>query len=740
MEKFSKYFLLYHGIKDEIKPSNYNINIDDETLFLEVSSLILSIKRINFEKINSFNSFNNLISKINIDKIDNLDEVYSIQQSILSLLKHVDYSKYIDVFQYLLNNNIILKNDFEKLNSIFEITEDVPELDSIKRETVEEKRDYKTIKNNLYICIEELKHIFEEETKLDEIDNYLNNQKFSIAVTGVMNAGKSSLLNTLISKNILGTSTIPQTASLCVLKYSEKESARVHFWNTREYSKIDTNKIKIKNIDNFIKDKSKHLDISLDDLSIYSTAQNDLSTLVKEVEVFTPLEYLKNSIEIVDTPGLDDIIELREQLTKDYVKNSDMIIHLMNVTQSATQKDIDFIIDTLLLSNISKMLILITRVDTLTKKDVQDVINYTKQSITLRLKELNENSKVSSVLESLEFLAVSSKLASDYKVDGTNKDSYIKSGFFEFEEYLQNTLFKSDSAKAKLILKKAKSMLKDEIDAELKNTTLKISLLNTNKEELDKEIKKFNIYKDKTDKNILDIKQQIKLYKDEFKTYISDQNNNIEVSFYDLQNVLVTRVIDEISYVLNKANANLEKQRLNDLVLKTLRHGLIDILRDYNYLLNKKSIKILNVFNHLFNSINLTHENENGMIIDQNIFSSFSYLDLNNKIYSFAKKQKTKDIKNNTQILQQIVKDELEYILQEIYIKVDTISQSHTDNFFNSISSTLKRLEDSISFQHNELEVFKNNFSEIQKDKESKSHTLNNKIKNINIISSRLDI
>ena len=53
----------------------------------------------------------------------------------------------------------------------------------------------------------------------------------------------------------------------------------------------------------------------------------------------------------------------------------------MNVSQSATLKDIEFIIDALLYQNITKLLIVITRADTVSQEQLDEVITYTKTSI-----------------------------------------------------------------------------------------------------------------------------------------------------------------------------------------------------------------------------------------------------------------------------------------------------------------------------------------------------------------------
>ena len=76
-----------------------------------------------------------------------------------------------------------------------------------------------------------------------------------------------------------------------------------------------------------------------------------------------------------------------------------MMLHLMNVSQSATLKDVEFIIDALLYQNISKLLIVITRADTVTKEQLDEVIKYTKSSIERQLKAQNKDSQLDYILK-----------------------------------------------------------------------------------------------------------------------------------------------------------------------------------------------------------------------------------------------------------------------------------------------------------------------------------------------------
>lgn len=224
------------------------------------------------------------------------------------------------------------------------------------------------------ILTRDFPHLTAHLDALQKLIEKIENQHFSIGITGVLSAGKSTLLNALLGQEILGSSTIPETASLTLLKYAKTPHAQVCFWNKQEWEDVksiiaesDLNTL-FENAEfrevfaKQIQDSTQNLDISLEELPKYTSANHPsrLCNLIKQTILFTPLKFLENSVEIVDTPGLDDPIIQREEITKQYLGRCDLLIHAMNAAQSATQIDMDFILQTLQSANLSRILILLT--------------------------------------------------------------------------------------------------------------------------------------------------------------------------------------------------------------------------------------------------------------------------------------------------------------------------------------------------------------------------------------------
>ena len=67
----------------------------------------------------------------------------------------------------------------------------------------------------------------------------MNNQKFSIGITGVMNAGKSTMLNALMGKEIFWSAVVPETANLTIVKHNPTDNAKVFIGIRKSGKKIE---------------------------------------------------------------------------------------------------------------------------------------------------------------------------------------------------------------------------------------------------------------------------------------------------------------------------------------------------------------------------------------------------------------------------------------------------------------------------------------------------------------------
>ena len=245
MNLVNDYFLLYHGItfeqNKEVEEIETKINDDVFSIF----ALVLSTTRKESTKFLVLDSFKNLCLILNVDVPHNENELYHLQHSILdSITLHKTRAFLYTLhqsFEYLYNEEILSLENYNKLISLF----DHQEIDAIqdvneKDNTQKEKSSFKVLKLTIENIIDELSKTvsIESANELSQTNHYMNNQKFSIGITGVMNAGKSTMLNALMGKEILGSAVVPETANLTIVKHNVTDNAKVYYWNENEWNKI----------------------------------------------------------------------------------------------------------------------------------------------------------------------------------------------------------------------------------------------------------------------------------------------------------------------------------------------------------------------------------------------------------------------------------------------------------------------------------------------------------------------
>ena len=779
MSLVNDYFLLYHGITFEQNLDTEEIdtilNEDTFTIF----ALILSATRKNCDKYLPLTSFKTLCQQINVKSPSNITELNHLQHNIVDTISRNKTKNNITIlhssFEYLKNENILNNEHYNKLLSLFDlkelnITEEQNHI-SVQKIDDEHKSSFKDLKHNLENIINELKTDLTNKEILGELENthnYLNNQKFSIGITVVMNAGKSTMLNALMGREILGSAVVPETANLTIVKHNPTDNAKVYYWNEQEWDRIkksasqlesmkdfveETNRIFGDNLKNYIRPVSRFDEIDIKDLSSYTSAEasGKKCNLVKYVELGSKLDFLSDGIEIVDTPGLDDPVIQREEITKEYISQCDMMIHLMNVSQSATLKDVEFIIDALLYQNISKLLVVITRADTVSKEQLEEVIKYTKTSIEKQLKAQNKDSQLDYILKTIRFIPISGRMALLHRT-GREKEALDAgftiedTGILEIEKYLMDTLFGTNSQKGELVVQSTKNQLQKVIEKQISFNNYELTLLSKSKEELEKELEEFNKKKAVNTRIFQAMSEDITYYKNDAKSYIDSLETFLESELIDLQTVIKQRVVSDVKYSFEKMKKRPENSRIKVIVETAIKDGIIDVIRDYRYKFIKKSQTIGEQCEQKYHDLGFTigHKNENfdarGFFQDD--FKS-GFLTSNNEVLisqiidavSKAKDSKMNELDREIELL---IKNQFASIETDIKTKAKKVSTLLIESFFSTLNAPLKTFEQKLKNDEEMLQNQINSFEENDKNKAQLSIDIHKNIKKLENISKTI--
>ncbi|PKN14609.1 MAG: ATP-binding protein, partial [Deltaproteobacteria bacterium HGW-Deltaproteobacteria-24] len=416
-------------------------------------------------------------------------------------------------------------------------------------------------------------------------------------------------------------------------------------------------------------------------------------------------------------------------------------------------KDVEFIIDALLYQNISKLLIVITRADTVSKKELQEVIDYTKTSIERQLKALNKDSKLDYILNTIKFIPISGRMALLHRTqreqEAINAGYTLEdTGILEIENYLQETLFGVNSSKSDLIVKSSKSKIKKLIEKELKSLNYEIILLSKSKEELQADLEEFNTKKNANEKIFQAMREDIMVYKQEAKNYIDTLETFIKNELLDLQHIIKQRVFNDVKYSFEKTKKRPENERVKTIIQTAIKDGIIDVIRDYRYKFIKKSQDIGEICEQKYHDFGfvLSHKNDNfdarGFFQDdfKAGFLTTSNDILINKILQEVNQTKANKLVEFDRTIEGFIKNEFEPIEQSIKEKAKTVSELLIENFFKELQEPLHVFEQKLIKDEKALQHRLATFEENEKNKEELIVTLHGKIKKLDYINKGLKL
>ena len=196
---------------------------------------------------------------------------------------------------------------------------------------------------------------------VDDVLRRLAEDTFSVAIVGEFKRGKSTLINALLEKDVLPTDVVPTTATINRVTYSVTPFVRIEY------------------------NDGKTEDIEIDKLNDYVTKltpeSEQIARTVKIATVYYPVNYCKNGVTIIDTPGLNDD-EAMTNVTLSVLPQIDAAIMVMMAGSPFSQYECDFLENKVITSDLGRVLFVVTGIDLYDEEDAQKILTVIRKRIT----------------------------------------------------------------------------------------------------------------------------------------------------------------------------------------------------------------------------------------------------------------------------------------------------------------------------------------------------------------------
>lgn len=208
----------------------------------------------------------------------------------------------------------------------------------------------------------------------------LENEKFHLVVVGEFSRGKSTFINAMLGKKILPASKKPTTAVISTIVYDEEPGYVIHYKN----GKIKTvSEVEFENIKAQSEEKSDVLERMTAAMGFFK--KKNLSDIAY-AEIRYPLLFCKNHVEVVDTPGTNDLNVGRVEITHNYLRKADAAILVLWAAQPLTRSELDFLHHQLLGNQINDVFVIINGKDNCKDGDESRVVEYVMNQLSEEVK------------------------------------------------------------------------------------------------------------------------------------------------------------------------------------------------------------------------------------------------------------------------------------------------------------------------------------------------------------------
>ncbi|RAZ69653.1 dynamin family protein [Planococcus maitriensis] len=296
----------------------------------------------------------------------------------------------------------------------------------------------------------------DDQKKLTHYKEDILRDTFQLVVVGEFSRGKSTFINALLGTNILPSSAKPTTTILNKITYSEKPAIKLHFHDRK------------KKVETISEDGFRSLVAPMDPIPGNSESEKEYAKQVSFVkgiqyaEIGRNLGICQNGVEIIDTPGTNDLDPLREEITNTIIPRSDAAILVLSAVKILSESELSLLRDRLLANDIQKIFLVINFKDELkSAEDERKVLDFAYAN----LKEILGDPKI--YLVSAKHALNARRKAGGEELKGRRGRplevwDFERTGFPELEEQLADFLqFERGSIKLMKPIKRTLENIKD---------------------------------------------------------------------------------------------------------------------------------------------------------------------------------------------------------------------------------------------------------------------------------------
>jgi GTP-binding protein EngB required for normal cell division len=256
-----------------------------------------------------------------------------------------------------------------------------------------------------------------------------------VAILGQFKAGKSSFLNSLISKKILPVGVIPVTTVITRLQYGRKERAIITHFDGQQ-TEVDPS-----SIEEFISEAKNPAN------------QKNVETVDVELSSLERFAGLR----LVDTPGLGSILKYHADVLENWLPDVGTALLTVSADRPLSENDLQLIRD--LRKHTPKIVLLLTKADLLTPEQQKEVVLFFRTALKRELREelplflystRTETEELKQKLETEILQPLSTNREEEFKNIVQHKVKSIRTGILSYLEIALKTSLHADSDREQL--------------------------------------------------------------------------------------------------------------------------------------------------------------------------------------------------------------------------------------------------------------------------------------------------